>query len=115
MKWLEVLGEERKGNEENFLHAFGAQPLDCPRKRRLQPLRGAHAALIAEQMRPRPTGVLLCTQLADQTHRLLDLFRIRIALLEQAHRQTMGAAPQVNSRTGRELPQNRSGSLDQRL
>jgi len=68
------------GTDEHLFHAFVGQPLDRPGKRRLQPLRGAHAALIAQQMRPGPDRVLLCTQLTSQTHRLLNLFRIRIAL-----------------------------------
>src|SRR5712691_3135280 len=48
-------------------------------------------------------------------HGLLDLFWIRIALLDQTHRQTMRAEYQMNSRTVRELPQYGSDPLNQRL
>src|SRR5260370_35109985 len=48
-------------------------------------------------------------------HGLLDLFWIRIALLDQTHRQTVRAEHQMDSRTVRELPQYGSDSLNQRL
>src|SRR5260370_40569662 len=48
-------------------------------------------------------------------HGLLDLFWIRIALLDQTHRQTVRAEYQMNSRTVRELPQYGSDPLNQRL
>src|SRR5213082_1280527 len=66
-------------------------------------------------MRPRPIGILLYAKFARKTHRLLDLLRIRVALLDQTHWQTMSAEYQMNSRTVRKLPQYGSDSLNQRL
>src|SRR6266478_4306987 len=48
-------------------------------------------------------------------HGLLDLFWIRVALLDQTHWQTVRAEHQMNPRAVRELPQHGSDSLNQRL
>src|SRR3954451_8253446 len=66
-------------------------------------------------MRARPAWTLPCTAFAHQPYSLLDLPRIRIALFDQAHRQSMRAEDQVNARAIRELPQHRADSLHHRL
>src|SRR6266478_7991134 len=48
-------------------------------------------------------------------HGLLDLFWIRVALLDQTHWQTVRAEHQMNPRAVREMPQYRSNPLNQRL
>src|SRR5690242_8153105 len=64
-------------------------------------------------MRPWPASILLRAPFVDQAHSRFDLFRIRVALLDQTHRQAVRAKNQVNSRTVRELSKYGSDPLNQ--
>jgi len=64
VKGLDVLGDERDGDHEHFLDAFVGEALDGGGERRLQPLGGADAALVAEQVCARPVGKTLRSLLA---------------------------------------------------
>ena len=115
MQRFDVLGHKRNGHYQHFFHAFVPQLLNRHRQRRLQPFVRPDPALVAQQMNLRPAVVLLRAQLAHQPHRFFDLFRIRIAFFDQAHRQSVRAENQMNPRAIWKLPQNRTDALHQRL
>src|SRR5579864_3340719 len=87
-----MFGDERYGDHQQMLLPFPRQSFQRLSKRRLQPFLTADAALKAQQMFVGPA--------AESHHggdRLLDLALVRIAALDEAERQAMGAEDELDA------------------